>query len=41
MRERATDLVGTFEVKSHLAAGTTLVMQIPLGGVSTAGQDDG
>jgi len=41
MRERATHVGGTFEVESHRGRGTTLVAQIPLGGVSTAGQDDG
>jgi PAS domain S-box-containing protein len=41
MRERATHVGGTFEVESHRGRGTTLVVQIPLGGVSTDVQDDG
>jgi PAS domain S-box-containing protein len=41
MRERAAHVGGTFEVESHRGRGTTLVVQIPIGGISTAGQGDG
>jgi PAS domain S-box-containing protein len=41
IRERAAHVGGTFEVESHRGRGTTLVVQIPLSSISTAGQGDG
>jgi signal transduction histidine kinase len=41
MRERAALLGGTLEIESHPARGTTLVVQIPLSGVSTSEEHDG